>query len=77
MTLTTNEAAAVAGVTPQAIRMWVLSGDLEPVRRGAKPLRFHYEDVARVQWEKRPATWQKRHAEAVSEWLACVAGADL
>lgn len=70
MTITTNEAAAVAGVDPTTIRQWVMRGDLEPVRRGAKPLRFWYHDVARVQREKRSAAWRQRHAAARDEWIA-------
>ena len=70
MTVTTNEAAAIAGVDPVTIRQWVLRGDLEPVRRGAKPLRFDYADVARVQREKRSAAWRRRHAEAREVWIA-------
>lgn len=70
MTLTTDEAAEVAGIDPGVLRKWVMRGWLEPVRRGAKPLRFHYEDVARVQREHRPQTWEKRHGAARSEWLA-------
>ena len=69
MTLTTEEAAEVAGVQPVTIRQWVLKGWLEPVRRGAKPLRFHYEDVARCQADHRPETWKRRHAEAANRWL--------
>ena len=69
MTVTTNEAAAIAGVDPVTIRQWVLRGDLEPVRRGAKPLRFRYDDVARVQRDKRSAAWSRRHAEARSAWM--------
>ena len=68
MTVTTDEAAHIAGVQPVTIRQWVLKGWLEPVRRGAKPLRFHYDDVARVQREHRPRTWQTRHAEAAERW---------
>lgn len=68
MTVTTEEAAQAAGVSPSTVRTWVLRGHLEPVRRGAKPLRFHYDDVARVQREHRSQAWRKRHAEAVEEW---------
>lgn len=72
MTVTTEEAAAIAGVSVALIRKWVLAGDLEPVRRGAKPLRFHYEDVARCQRDHRTRAWQRRHAQAVDRWDACV-----
>lgn len=70
MTVTTDEAAEIAGVDPSVIRKWVLRGDLEPVRRGARPLRFHYDDVARVQREKRGGAWRARHEEARDAWFA-------
>ena len=76
MTVTTDEAAALAGVSPATIRQWVVRGDLEPVRRGARPLRFHYEDVARVQRDKRGPRWRERHAEA-SERFATEIGRDV
>lgn len=68
MTVTTDEAANTAGVSPATIRSWVLKGWLSPVRRGAKPLRFDYDEVARCQREHRPETWRTRHAEAVERW---------
>lgn len=71
-TMTTDEAAEIAGVKPATIRSWVMRGWLEPVRRGAKPLRFRYDDVARVQREHRPETWARRHAEAAERWKSCV-----
>lgn len=70
MTVTTDEAADIAGIDPAVIRKWVMRGDLEPVRRGAKPLRFEYDDVARVQASKRSKSWQRRHAQARDAWLA-------
>lgn len=70
MTVTTEEAADIAGVSPTVLRQWVVRGDLDPVRRGAKPLRFHYDDVARVQREKRSKAWLRRHAEALETWAA-------
>lgn len=70
MIVTTEEAATLAGVTPNTLRVWVMRGDLEPLRRGARPLRFHYDDVARVQREKRSKAWRMRHAEAVEYWVA-------
>ena len=77
MIVTTDEAAELAGVSPVTIRQWVLRGDLEPLRRGAKPLRFHYDEVARVQREKRPATWVRRHAEAVAAWESRASRCDM
>ena len=69
MTVTTDEAAEIAGVTASTIRQWVVRGDLEPVRRGANPLRFRYDDVAACQRRKRPQTWRKRHAAMAQRWL--------
>jgi len=70
LTVTTEEAAEIAGVSPTTIRQWVVRGDLEPMRRGAKPLRFRYDDVCRVQRDKRSKVWQQRHDEARMRWLA-------
>ena len=70
MTVTTEEAAQIAGVSPVTIRQWVRRGKLEPVQRGAKPLRFDYAEVARAQRESRPRTWLHRHAELAERWRA-------
>ena len=43
--VTTPEAAAMANVKPGTIRLWVLRGRLEPLKRGARPLRFRASDV--------------------------------
>jgi excisionase family DNA binding protein len=69
MTVTTDEAAQIAGVKPVTIRQWVARGRLEPVRRGAKPLRFDYDDVAGAQHAGRSESWRQRHAEAVKRWV--------
>lgn len=69
MTVTTEEAAEIAGVNPATIRKWVLAGELTPMRRGAKPMRFWYSDVARCQRNRRSKAWVKRHAEAVERWV--------
>ncbi|MCY7286948.1 MAG: helix-turn-helix domain-containing protein [Cryobacterium sp.] len=68
MTVTTDEAATTAGVDPAVIRKWVMRGDLNPVRRGAKPLRFHYDDVAKVQASKRSKAWRATHQAAHAQW---------
>jgi excisionase family DNA binding protein len=72
--VTTDEAAELAGVSTVTIRQWVVRGDLEPLRRGAKPLRFRYDDVAKVQREKRTEAWQRRHDEARDRWAASIRG---
>lgn len=77
MTVTTEEAAEIAGVDPAVLRKWVLRGDLEPVRRGAKPLRFDYDDVARVQREKRGKGWRARHVAAQEAWGASAVASDM
>lgn len=71
MTVTTDEAAEIAGVSAATIRQWVLRGYLEPVRRGARPLRFEYDDVARCQRERRPNAWRQRHADLAERWRSC------
>ena len=68
MIVTTDEAVELTGISAGTLRQWVMRGDLEPLRRGAKPLRFRYDDVVRVQRDKRPADWQRRHESAVQQW---------
>lgn len=74
MIVTTEEAASIAGVSPVTLRQWVMRGDLEPLRRGARPLRFDYDEVARVQASKRSAEWLRRHDEARMLWLEAQSG---
>ena len=68
MTVTTEEAAEAAGVSTAQIRKWVMLGWLVPVRRGARPMRFRYDEVARCQRQHRTKAWDARHAEAVNVW---------
>jgi excisionase family DNA binding protein len=72
MTVTTEEAAELAGVSVSQIRKWVLLGWLNPVRRGARPLRFVYDDVAKCQRDHRTQAWEARHAAATQRWNACI-----
>lgn len=71
MTLTTDEAAKTAGVSPVTIRKWVMLGWLEPQLRGARPMRFDYDDVARCQREHRPETWKREQERRAEQWHAC------
>jgi excisionase family DNA binding protein len=74
VTVTTEEAAEIAGVSVSQIRKWVLAGWLNPVRRGARPLRFVYDDVAKCQMDHRTQAWKDRHAAAAERWNACNQG---
>lgn len=74
MTLTTEEAAEQAGVSTAQLRKWVMLGWLEPVRRGANPLRFQYDDVARCQFEHRTEAWRQRHQRRAERWLLAIGG---
>lgn len=46
--LTTEQAAELAGVTPQAIRMWVNRGLLTPCRKDRGKSLYHALDVAKA-----------------------------
>lgn len=72
MTVTTEEAATIAGVSTAQIRKWVMLGWLEPVRRGANPLRFDYDDVSACQEEHRTDAWRRRHAKASERWFLAI-----
>lgn len=52
MTLTSQEAARTLGVGTGAVRMLVQRGKLTPIRRGARPLRFHAEDVVALRRDR-------------------------
>lgn len=56
MTLTTQEAAALVGVSPHTIERWVDRGYLSPVRLGAKPSLFLERDVVECRFERMPET---------------------
>lgn len=77
MILTTEEAAEWAGVSPSTVRSWVMRGHLTPLRRGAKPLRFRWSDVAECQRNLRSSEWRERHHAAASEWRVCIEGNDV
>lgn len=66
-TVTTIEAAEIAGVGEFTIRQWVARGHLSPCRAEAKPLRFREWDVVCCAAERMPrcehdrldALWQE------------------
>lgn len=66
--LTVDEAAAQVGVRPATVRSWVLRGHLEPLRRGAHPLRFHLLDVARCHRDRQPQAYRDRLARLARIW---------
>ena len=64
MTLTIGQAAHHLDVSESTLRNWVLRGQLEPIRRGAKPLRFHESDVLACA-EQRMTDAQHRRLDAL------------
>lgn len=68
-TLPIDEAAAQVGVTEATIRQWVARGYIEPVRPGAKPLRFDEFALTQCAMERMPMT---RHEELDALWTRAV-----
>lgn len=68
MTLTTDDLCREFGVVPSAVRMWVARGWIEPVRRGAKPLRFREDDVAVFRRERMPVHERERLRRLAEAW---------
>lgn len=69
-TLTTTEVADLLGVREGTVRLWVLRGHLEPVRRGAKPLRFLRRDVIDFDYERRDDQEHDRLDTLARGWLS-------
>lgn len=77
LVVTLDEAAEQLDVSPSTIRTWVLRGHLEPLVRGARPLRFRASAVwacaeaRRSQAERnRIATLARRWADTHTDGLA-------
>lgn len=70
ITLPMAEAAAQCGVSESTIRSWVLRGYLEPVRRGAKPLRFDEQALAQCAADRMS---KAEHARLDALWANVVA----
>jgi len=69
-TLDIHEAARQVGVTEATIRKWVMRNQLEPLRRGAKPLRFDEVALGRCAGDRFS---EARHAELDAQWAAVIA----
>ena len=70
--VTSEQIPSLFGIKPGTLRQWVFRGDLKPLNPGHRPLRFQYDDVARVQRDKRPPNWRQRHRDAIARWVrAC------
>lgn len=72
MTLTTEEAATLVGVSPFTIAKWVTRGYLRPVRPGAKPSLFREADVVECRYERMS---QAEHDRLDALWAQVVASA--
>lgn len=68
MILTTEQAADELDVTPGAVRMMVLRGDLSPIVRGARPMRFHLLDVLAL-GERRLTSRERARLDRLSRVL--------
>lgn len=68
ITVTTDEAAAMLGITPAGVRRMVLRGTLTPVRPGAKPLQFDETQVWALQRTRMTPEVRSRLAELAALW---------
>ena len=76
MIVTTDEAAKMVGVTTATIRQWVVRGWLQPVRRGARPLKFAAWDVWRCAAQRMPDAWHAMIDQAARRWADTCANDD-
>lgn len=71
MTLTTDEAATIVGVSPVTVRSWVAKGWLTPVPRFDPARRHHLfleDDVVRCEYEHRTSAKRANIRRARAEW---------
>lgn len=73
MILTTAEASEAFGIPEGTLRQWVLRGQLQPLQRGVKPLRFREEDVAEAIHARSPESEKQSVREAATRWSELVA----
>lgn len=77
-TLTSAEAALALGVGTGGVRMLVQRDKLTPIRRGARPLRFHAQDVVALRRDRLTSAERTEiddmYAEADAELASQVRG---
>lgn len=61
LTVTTEEAARILGVTPGMVRQLVMKGKLHPLKPKARPLRFRKSEILELEMSRRP--------QSESDWL--------
>jgi len=74
--LTTQEAADELRVTPFAIRKMVERGELVPISKGARPLRFALLAVAEAQYRRISPT-ETATLDTLADRLTCIPDEDL
>ena len=75
MTVTTEEAAHIAGVSPVTIRQWVRKGWLRPLPVWGRAHHFNPEHVIACEQAHRPAHKRKRIEAAARRWAETFADA--
>lgn len=67
-TVTSAELAQRFGVGTSVVRDWVARGHIEPVRRGARPLKFRDDDVARFVRDRMGKAERERLDTLARQW---------
>lgn len=76
MILTTQEVAEELRVSPFAVRKMVERGELVPIAKGVRPLRFALLAVAEAQYRRRTSE-ETATLDRLADALSCISDEDL